>query len=953
MVTLLYMITFIAALIMLISLLVRNKRIDTRFITISLLVCVNTGATYLISISPDLDMAIAANQILYVGSVYSPILLTFTITKLCGLKLPKLVKHLTIAAGTMLLGLVFTIKYNKLYYTDVKLRYSGDHYYLEKLYGPAHKLYILFMAYLAVMMLVCCIYAFRRRKEISYMNVTMISLTGCTVIGCYIIEKLIDTDIELLSISYLAASFFLQKLFTRFNMYDMNANVFLSAERLNEYGFIELDSKNRYVAANDYIKNLFPEITENWQVDAQIPDASTYLYDEVICWALRNESGTKTIHVADRYLDVSAKDIPYNRKKSVGCLIEFIDHTEEHRYTSMVEQSRAEAIKANEAKSSFLAQMSHEIRTPINAILGMNEMILRESKEQQTLEYASNAYNSGKALLSIINDILDISKIEAGKLKLSEGEYDLYSLISDCYHMVADRAAKRGLQFNLSVDETLPSKLYGDMFHLRQIIVNFLTNAVKYTDVGFVDLIFTGVRSDEGFSLKVCVRDSGIGLTEDSLSKLFTTFQRFDLKRNQSVEGTGLGLSICKQLADLMNGTIEAESTYGKGSSFTCIIPQKIISEQPVGKISPDNIAEPESSETYKVFTTKDAHILVVDDVEMNLIVFTSLLKGHELQIDTARSGKESLELINKKKYDIIFMDHMMPEMDGIETLHIMKNSEHLNNDTPVIMLTANAIMGQKEKYLSEGFAAYLTKPIRSKQLDNVILHYLPEDKITIREAPPNTEADPHKAEPDMSVHDNGLIDFRLGLSYSDGNEAMYRDIMKIYVKSGKEKADKLVSLCRENLWKDYTTEVHSLKSTSLTVGAKKLSELAKELEFAGKNGDYDLISARNPDMIELYTRVLEEGQRYLDALPDEDTPEPDNPLTEISIPRLTEIIEGIKTACLECDGDAADKICREASVFSLNGTPLKPCLDEIRALANDFEYDAAIEKADEIIDRK
>ena len=400
-----------------------------------------------------------------------------------------------------------------------------------------------------------------------------------------------------------------------------------------------------------------------------------------------------------------------------------------------LDDAREEAIRANQAKSVFLSQMSHEIRTPINAIMGMNEMICKECKDEQILEYATAASDSANSLLVIVNDILDFSKIEAGKMEIVESEYEVASLLMDAYNMTSARAKDRELVMDVICDPDIPASLKGDMVRIRQIILNLLTNAIKYTDDGTVTLELSGEPIEDKFELIIQVRDTGIGMKPESIEKLFTKFQRFDMKRNQTVEGTGLGLAITKQLIDLMNGSIEVESTYGEGSCFTVRLPQTIVDHTPIGdyRVRYKQIGK-DSGKDNLTFTSQNANILVVDDVKMNLIVFKNLLKDTGAKIDTCLSGPECLKLLQKNQYDMIFMDHMMPNMDGIETFQEMqKLQDNLNKQTPVIMLTANAISGMEEQYLSQGFHGYLTKPIDSNKLRQLLLKYLPAHKIKFK----------------------------------------------------------------------------------------------------------------------------------------------------------------------------------------------------------------------------
>ncbi|MCM1258514.1 MAG: response regulator [Roseburia sp.] len=408
---------------------------------------------------------------------------------------------------------------------------------------------------------------------------------------------------------------------------------------------------------------------------------------------------------------------------------QLIDYAE----TSREAHKREKA--ANEAKSVFLANMSHEIRTPINAILGMNEMILRENESEQIAEYADNIQSAGNLLLSLINDVLDISKVESGKLDIVETVYETSSFLHDSCNMIAERASKKGLELRIACDFNLPCRLLGDEFRIRQIVTNLLSNAVKYTETGSVTLTVEGRQTREQFFLVVTVEDTGMGIKEENIDDLFSQFARFNLEKSRNIEGTGLGLAITKQLLDLMLGEVKVESTYGEGSVFTVTIPQKIVDDAPIGDfLKQYRDVSKENSEYRQSFEASKAKILVVDDVTVNLKVIVNLLKKTKVQVDTAESGARCIEMAAEKQYDIIFMDHMMPEMDGVETYQKMKEmKDSPNARTPVIMLTANAISGVKEEYLSYGFVDYLSKPVRGDKLERMILHYLPEDKIDFR----------------------------------------------------------------------------------------------------------------------------------------------------------------------------------------------------------------------------
>ena len=399
-----------------------------------------------------------------------------------------------------------------------------------------------------------------------------------------------------------------------------------------------------------------------------------------------------------------------------------------------LEDAKEKAQKENASKSQFLANMSHEIRTPINAILGMNEMILRESEENSIQEYAQNIQSASEDLLSIVNEILDFSKVASGKMELVPVEYDVAALIRDCSTIVETRAAGKDLRLEVSCDESTPSKLCGDATRIRQIISNLLTNAVKYTPSGTITFRIRWARDKEGIKLIASVEDTGIGISEENQKRLFDTFERFDMEKNRNIEGTGLGLSITKQLVDLMKGEIGVYSELGKGSLFYVEIPQKVVSMEPIGKLNQEVNVEQTKVDKEKYHAPK-AKILVVDDVRMNVRVIQSLLKRTKIQIDTATSGKECLVLAAENTYDLILLDHMMPEMDGVETFQkLREDTTGLNYATPVIALTANAIAGAKEEYKKLGFDDYLSKPMKGEELEEMIQTYLPKDKIIYKD---------------------------------------------------------------------------------------------------------------------------------------------------------------------------------------------------------------------------
>lgn len=533
------------------------------------------------------------------------------------------------------------------------------------------------------------------------------------------------------------------------------------------------------------------------------------------------------------------------------------------------------AEQANRAKSDFLANMSHEIRTPINAIMGMNEMVLRESKDEEIRGFACNIQSASKTLLSLINDILDFSKIEAGKMEIVTASYDMAVFLNDVITMTEIKAKQKQLDFQVEIDPDLPSVLCGDEVRNRQILVNILNNAIKYTKQGEVKLLVEGIREENVFTLKMQVSDSGIGIKEGDLDKLFEGFQRLDLEQNRNIEGTGLGLAITHNLVEQMNGRMDVSSEYGKGSVFTVYLMQEIIDDRPLGDFKQKFATMVKQETKYEEsFTAPDAKVLVVDDNEMNLAVVKALLKNTEIQITTCMSGMECLEIVEKEFFDVILLDHMMPEMDGIETLSRLRQTENKCNSTPAIALTANAIVGAKAKYIKAGFANYLPKPIEGGALENMLLQYIPSDKVRLSQE--NICEDSENICLESSCAD-GCINTETGMEYCANSSELYQEMLGLFCSGYEERVGNLTEAFEAEDWNTYTVYIHGLKSTSLNIGGEQLSEVAKELERAGKaiqelenvEEEKAFIKGHHTDAMNLYKATVAEAKKMLEEASD------------------------------------------------------------------------------------
>ncbi len=408
---------------------------------------------------------------------------------------------------------------------------------------------------------------------------------------------------------------------------------------------------------------------------------------------------------------------------TLGALQVFLNNIARDRENLLIQEA---AIKS---KNEFFAGMSHEIRTPINAIIGMDTMILREAEDETIRDYAQTIDNSSRILLALVNDILDISKIEAGKMRLLPVDYEVKSVVRDLVAMFSAEAEKKNLAFVYEIDPTLPSKLHGDEVRLKQIVINMLSNALKYTTEGTVKLTMKKIKEEDGkLSLYVSVADTGCGMKQEQIRDIFSPYERFDEQANRKTEGSGLGMSISKQLLGLMDSDMQVESVYGAGSTFSFLVVQEVVDSEPIGEWSPQKEASNAGKDYKQSLHIPGVKLLCVDDTPVNLRVFQALLKGSEAEVECVLNGQAAVDKARENHYDMIFVDIMMPEMDGIETLHKIREEDNkIDDKTPIIAFTANALSGVKEKYIGEGFTDYLSKPIRAKDLEEMLMRHLPD----------------------------------------------------------------------------------------------------------------------------------------------------------------------------------------------------------------------------------
>ena len=585
--------------------------------------------------------------------------------------------------------------------------------------------------------------------------------------------------------------------------------------------------------------------------------------------------------------------------------------------TEQAEEARQEALAANAAKGKFLAHMSHEIRTPINAVLGMDTMILRESREMHIKEYALDIQNAGQTLLSLINEILDFSKIESGKLDIILVEYDFSSLLHDISNMIKAKAEAKHLTLSIHVDEKLPSKLLGDDVRIRQVLVNLLNNAVKYTQQGSVSLKVDGRVEGRKAIFEFSVEDTGIGIKEEDIEKLFKEFERIEEKRNRNIEGTGLGINITTQLLLLMGSRLQVESEYGKGSRFFFTLEQQIVDSTPVGNLE-ERLKKYSTEYAYMAaFTAPDARVLVVDDNATNLKVFVSLLKNTKINVDVADSGKACLELTEKHHYDLIFLDHMMPEMDGVETLHCMKAAENSQCEgTPVVALTANAITGAKEMYLAQGFDAFLPKPINPDKLEQMVLRLLPRELLVFDMEEEGEKAEEPAMAPAAATEEAEELPMVDGVDWSYGflhlpAKELLLETVADFCKTIEAEAAALQKFYEGRYEPEtlaqYRIKVHSMKSAANLIGATVLGGMAKLLENASREGDIRRVEALHDIFLEEWRSSKEKLSLCFGGAQEEEKAGWNREEAE-DVSVLLAYLEMLRTAMLELDIDAMDE---------------------------------------------
>lgn len=679
-----------------------------------------------LAVSRNVEEALIFNKITYLGVCIISLLMVVVIMKYCNIHTPKYVAYIAYLFEAVVFFFAMSAGYTDWYYKSVSIRQVNGVTMMIKEYGWAHILFYIYLTFFSLFSISMLIYTLSKNNKVSTKNVSVLVATQVITIIVFVISRGIDDGLDLTPLGYDLVCLCLLYLIRKNNIYNIENSIVDSFYKQNTYGYIMFDDKKNYLGASSAVMEFMPQLA-NQAVDTQLATWNNPMFAEIMKW-IDEFRGPKQVHLfrngGNDYKCIIQN--MYHDAKKCGYIIEIEDDTKQQEYVRNVN-------RLAQKRTAFLANISHEIRTPLNSVLGMNEMIIRESHETPIIDYAKQAGEAGSTLVGLVNQIIDFTRIESGKMEVNRTEYALSSILEYITEMMQLLTVEKKLMFTMHVGENVPDILWGDDVKIRQILVNLLTNAVKYTEKGYIELsIESSIAKDsieKGRMTRLLfhVKDSGIGIKPDEMGDVFTPYAKALDNRNAGLDGAGLGLSLSKQYAELMGGELSVESVYGEGSVFTLALDQQIMGTP---KLKAVEIKKEQRHVKYEAsFKASTANILVVDDNKTNLAVAKGLLKKTKVNITTANSGVECLELLAVNNYDLVLLDHLMPELDGIETLEQIRD-KHLADGVPVVALTANVEDGAKEMFLEKGFAAYLDKPINYKKLEDTIKHLLPASKI-------------------------------------------------------------------------------------------------------------------------------------------------------------------------------------------------------------------------------
>ncbi len=842
--------TVAAGIMVFAELLMKTKPVFAgKFLYVAFACAVFDSIGYLMEItSVSRGGAITAVKIEYVGICFGMLMLLIYIFQVCKVKSIMWFYLLLFILNVATVGIVMTCEFHDFYYTSIEFETDWLYPHLVLGKGPWYGMHFMIMA---IMVFSIIIVAARRYiisaktevKESSFLSVIIF-------VGVMVIFLIIAYLMGLLGYFDPTSMLFLWVcIFIRYNILDITPSAVETVSDVIQESLIVVDKNYIYVDSNREARNVFPEFEAKKFERMKIGEYSSLLEDIFTC------DSEREFKIGDRYYRSNVVPIYGNNKNITGYTACIIDITDSYLNVKQLVSMKNKADIANKAKSEFLANVSHEIRTPLNAIIGMTELALREDASPAVREKLFDIKSAGSSLLAIINDILDFAKLESNKVEVVNSQYNVAALISDVVSIINVKIEEKNIFFEQNVNPDIPALLSGDEMKVRQILINLLGNAVKYTEKGKITFTMDFRRDGDYAIIEASVEDTGVGISKENISKLFSSFQRVDSRKNRSIEGTGLGLAISKQYLSLMGGDISVKSTYGVGSKFTFTLPQKIVNDQPCDYHPFVHLRE-KQEQFRNSFIAPSAKVLVVDDNPVNIKIAAGYLKSYKIEADSALGGLECVEKVSKTRYDIVLLDYMMPEVDGVDTLKLIRaksGEDEYYKKLPIVALTADAVNGSEEKFKNFGFNEYLAKPINEGKLEDVLAKFLPPEIVAI-----NVEIDDEEIEKaDVDFEIEG-VNTEIGLDNCGNEFEDYIEILGIFYRFGLDKIGKISYLYEEKNFKDYIIEVHSLKSSAANIGALEVSALARELEMAGKAENYEFIDDHAYSLIEMYSELLE-----------------------------------------------------------------------------------------------
>lgn len=884
--------------------------------------------------SRSLEEAVLATKIQYMGNCFVGVLYIAFILRYCNYKFPKYLFHAMLGFSMVSFCVIMTMDFHNAFYASVNYTNDGLFPHLVVKKGGFYYLFVISLIIIFISMFLIT-YGYSKKSSntekkriFSMMLVGLLPAAGMLIYFTGVCKGYDPTPISLVfSCILMLVNIYRYKLFDIIDLVKEDI-----VEKMGE-AVIVTDHEFSYMYANKGALQLFPELAD-FEKGRNVKEASEFLN------SMFNASDNFKFKRGSKFYEVSISKI-YDKGIQKGLTALVFDDTANHKYMEELIALKNKADVANEAKSKFLANMSHEIRTPMNAIIGMADIIIRDTENEKILENAVNIKSAGKSLISIINDILDLSKIESGKMEIINESYSLAKAINDIDNLIKIKIKDKPVTFEINISESIPDSLYGDEVRLKQVLINLLNNAIKFTDYGKISLKldFEKVDGDKG-RLKAVIEDTGCGIKDENMQLLFKSFQRIDTMNNRLIEGTGLGLSICKNIVGLMNGNISVESKYNEGSRFYFDIVQKyFINGQSALKAFEDSRVNKRPEQNNKLrFIAPKAKILIVDDNIINIKVMEGILEPYKMEIETATSGYECLDILEKEKFDIIFMDHMMPGLDGIETLKRIRGMEgEYYRAVPVIALTANVVSGIRDKFLAEGFNDYISKPVDTSVINKCIKNILPKDFII--ECENETEAH-EKTDIKLIIPD---VDTVLGLKYSNNNINNYIEVLKCICNDSEERK-RLITECINNKdIKGYTIQVHGLKGVCASIGANRLAELAKAHETAGKKENTKFIVDNFEQFIAQYDSLIAGIQNALSEFEavKEEIQIIDKVLTKEEVASVIALVDSFER------DEAVDRL-REIKAYTLTSRQ-KEIIDKAFNMLENLLYDEAMEELNSI----